>query len=338
MIRFNKPTIDRKDLESVLYCMISDDLAPGSHLKAFGSSLGKILGLPHVIVFSSYMFTYETLFQLLEAQPGDQVVMPSLTRLRALRAVQRAGLVPVLVDLAENSLLPDPNGVRSALSERTRCVIVPHLFGVPGDLSVYAHLGPPLVEELDGSLCCSVNGRSVGSFGQYVTGYFDDGAVITTGHGGMLGSREPRLKKAVRSEEIAVDYLMSDLNASLGLSQLKKLQVMQEKRVAIGKFYDEAVMGSSCSLVGREQGQELCYSAYVVRTETPFQDVERFFKRYDIPVRRALHRPLHRVLGLDAAGFTRTEELCSSLVSLPLYPSLKREEAEQVARGIRAVL
>ncbi len=338
MIRFNKPTIDRKDLESVLYCMISDDLTPGARLKEFRSTLGKLLGLPHVAVFSSYLFAYETLFGILEARPGDQVIMPSFSRARILSAVQRRGLVPVLVDLAEGSLAPDPDQVRSSLSERTRCVIVPQLFGIPVDLTGYAQLAPVLVEDLDGSLCSSINGRSIGSFGHFVTGCFDDGALITTGNGGMLGSRERKLQAASETEEPAADYLMSDLNASLGLSQLKKLQAMKEKRAAIGSYYDEAVMASSCSLVGREEGQELCHSRYVVRTETPFQEVARFFKRHGIPVRRALRQPLHRALGLDPAGFSRTEEMSATLVSLPLYPSLGREEVERIARGIRAVL
>ncbi|MFW6181667.1 MAG: DegT/DnrJ/EryC1/StrS family aminotransferase [Spirochaetota bacterium] len=337
MIRFNKPTIDRKDLESVLYCMISDDLTPGARLKEFRSGLAKALGLARVEVFSSYLFAFETLFGVLEARPGDRVIMPSFARTRMLRAVQRAGLVPVLVDLGEGSLLPDQDAVRAAMDESARCVMVPHLFGIPGDLSGYDWMGPALVEDLDGALCTPGGGGAPGGTGRFVTGSFDDGSLITTGGGGMLGWRE-RGQQLPGGYEQAADYLMSDLNASLGQSQLKKLQAMMEKRAAIGKYYDEAVMGSSGSLVGRAEGIEPGYARYVVRTETPFLEVERFFKKHGIPVRRALPRPLHRELGLDPAGFPRTEEMAASLVCLPLYPSLGREEVERVARGIRAVL
>lgn len=338
MIRFNKPTIDRKDLESVLYCMISDDLAPGVRLKEFRSGLGKTLGLTRVEVFSSYLFAFETLFGLLEARPGDQVIMPSFARTRMLHAVQRAGLHPELVDLGEGSLLPDPDAAREALNERTRSVLVPHLFGIPEDLSAFTRLGPALVEDLDGSLCAPPGGGSPDGFGRFVTGSFDDGSLITTGSGGMLGWRERTRKRADGSDRAQADCLMSDLNASLGLSQLKKLQAMKEKRAVIGKYYDEAVMASSGSLVGRAEGLEPCYARYVVRTDTPFQEVERFFKKHGIPVRRALPRPLHRELGLDPAAFPRTEAMAASLVCLPLYPSLGREDVERIARGIRAVL
>jgi perosamine synthetase len=346
MIRFNRPTIEKKDLKSVLYCMITDDLLYGAYHREFSGLLGKVLALPHVLLFSSYLFPFETLFALLKESGGGRsdgrnVVLPGVAPGRILRAVEKAGLKPLLVDIEENSLLPDPDRCRAAITERTLCLILPQMCGIPHDMTGFRDLGVPLVEDLDGTLGARIAGKSIGSFGHFVTMSLDDDSLVTTGAGGMLASRDRRVRSSssvLWSDERGVDLLMSDFNASLGLSQLKKLDALREARHRIGQFYDEAVMSSGSTLVGREDDQEICYSRYVVRTDTPFPEVERFFRKEGLPVRRAIEPPLHRLMDLDPAGFPHTERACSSLVRLPLYPGMSRESVEGVARAIRSIL
>jgi dTDP-4-amino-4,6-dideoxygalactose transaminase len=341
MLRFNKPSIDRKDLESVLYCMISDRLTPGVQLKEFSSLLKKTLGVGHAAVFSSYVFAYEKLFSMLKAEPGDEVIIPSLARTRILNAVKRAGLVPVLVDCAEDSLLPDPAVVSAAVNEKTRCLILAQLFGIPHDLNPFRDTGTVLIEDLDGELAASIGGKKIGSFGHFAVTSFNDESFITTGNGGMLASSDRRLKEMMSAGTAGtdwLDYMMSDLNASLGVSQIKKMGGVLERRRAIGTFYDNAVLGSSCSLVGREEQQELSYTQYVVRTRTPVQEVQKFFSKNKIPVQPALGQPLHLLLDLASGEFGNTENMSASLVSIPIYPSLKKEQVERIARGMKAVL
>ena len=95
MIRFNKPTIDKRDLESVLYCMITDDLAPGEYMKEFRTQLRALIGLNITVVFNNYMQAFETAFRLLDAEPGDEVILASFSRYRIYHAVIAQGLKPV---------------------------------------------------------------------------------------------------------------------------------------------------------------------------------------------------------------------------------------------------
>ncbi len=341
MIRFNKPTIEKKDLESVLYCMITDDLTPGVCLREFQALLGKSMGLSCTIVFNNYLQPFETIFRLLGISAGDEVLLPSFARIRTFNTVVKQGLRPVLVDMEEESFLPSFADLRKKLSKRTRCMIVPQLFGIPHDISAYADFGLPIIEDLDGSLGSKVKGKPAGSFGSFVTMHFSDDAVITTGNGGMVASKDSRLKSVLRSmlhDESSFDYLMSDLNASLGISQLRKLEASREKRRKIGEYFDRAVMTSNCTLIGRDDEQELSYSSYVVRSETPWEDITRFFKRYGIPVKRGIEKPLHQTIGLDVHEFQNTEELYHRVVALPIYPTLSRDSVENIAKGIRAVL
>jgi dTDP-4-amino-4,6-dideoxygalactose transaminase len=215
------------------------------------------------------------------------------------------------------------------------------MFGVPYDLTRYLDLGIPIVENLDGSIGASVNGRMTGSFGTFAVLHFNDHAMVTTGNGGMLASKEREWGRAIqafKNDAERVDYLMSDFNASLGISQMSKLTKSIETRRRIGRYYDDAVLGSGGSLVGRDDGKELVYSSYVVKTSTPFEECQRFFKRHGIPVLKGLERPLHSILGENVTEYPLTEELCNSLIALPIYPSLGKEEIETITKSIRAIL
>jgi dTDP-4-amino-4,6-dideoxygalactose transaminase len=341
LIRFNKPTIGKKDLESVLYCMIKDDLAPGAYMKNFATLLGQETGLGSVAVFHSYLHAFDCLFTILGVEAGDEVILPSFSRPEILHAIGIRSLRPVLVDLEENSFLPSYSQVEKKRGSRTRFLVLSQMFGVPYDLTRYHELGIPIVENLDGGIGASVNGTLTGSFGTFAVLHFNDHAMVTTGNGGMLASKDREWGRAIqafKNDAARVEYLMSDFNASLGISQMNKLKKSVESRRKIGQYYDDAVLGSGGVLIGRDDGKELTYSSYAVKTSTPFEECQRFFKRHGIPVQRGIERPLHTILGEDVREYPLTEEMCNSLVALPIYPSLGKEEIETITKSIRAIL
>jgi len=337
MIRFNIPTIGRKDLESVLYCMVADDLTPGERLKSFSSLLKARLGLSGVTVLNNYFAPFEIALSLIGTGSGDEVILSSYSRMSLLKALVRQGLTPALVDPDEDSLLPSVEAVRKKITGRTKCIVLSQLFGIPHDLSVYKELEIPLIEDLDGSLGSSVNDTPAGGFGDFVTLSFTDDSIITTGTGGMLGSGSRSTRGQVK-EAAPDEQLMSDFNASLGISQIVRLDENLQKRSEIGKYYDSAVMAGGATFIGRGTGKVLCYSSYAVRTKTPFEECGKFFRNIGIPVRRGIERPLHQELGLNIREFGCTERLYHEIIMLPIYPGIKKDDIERTAKGIRTIL
>ena len=317
--------------------MIEDDLTPGARLRDFSSLLKRRLGLSGVTVFNNVFVPFEISLRLLGAGRGDEVILSSYTRVSILRALERQGVKPVLVDLDEDSLLPSLAHIRTKISTKTSCMVISQLFGIPHDLTVYREFELPIIEDLDGSLGSSVNDTPAGGFGDFVTLSFTDDSIVTTGTGGMLGSGNRSTWGKIK-EDFCDEQLMSDFNASLGISQLVKLDENIKKRRQIGKYYDSAVMGGGASFIGRGGKKRLCYSSYAVRTRTPFEECARFFKSIGIPVKRGIRKPLHQLLGLDVTGFDRTERLCNELIMLPIYPGLSRDTIEAVAKGIKTIL
>jgi dTDP-4-amino-4,6-dideoxygalactose transaminase len=341
MIRFNKLTIDKKDLESVLYCMIKDDLNSGEYRKSFSKELAQRVQLPNVAVFNAYFHSFVTIFHLLQCQPGDEVILPSFSRYGILSCIEKCRLVPILVDVEKESFLPSFEKVRRNINKKTRCIIISQMFGIPHDITAYREFGVPLIEDVDGSLDSAVNEKKIGSFGDFVTMNFNDTSVITTGTGGMVASKDARLKLMIRShrdDQAWMDCLMSDFNASLGISQIYKLEKNIEARKKIAGFYDNAVFAANCEFIGRAEDKVLSFTSYVVKTQTPFHECARFFKKFGIPVRKGIEKPLHSYLGADVKEFTHTEELYNNLIALPIYPALSKVDIEKIVKGIRAIL
>jgi aminotransferase EvaB len=293
--------------------------------------------LPDVTVFSNYYSAFEAVFYLIDVRGGDDVMLPSCTRSSVLSALLRIGVTPILVDLEEDSLMPSMEDIKKKITKKTKCIIITQLFGIPYDLSRYREFRIPIIEDLDGSMGSTVDGKSAGSFGDFITLNFIDDSIITTGSGGMLGSNDKRLKGLTREAAFA-EQLMSDFNASLGISQLVKLSENIERRQKIGDYYDNAVMAGGCAFIGRDEKKNLCYSSYVVRTKTPFEVSMKFFKKNGIPIKRGLEKPLHRLLGADIHGFRKTEDLYHEIVALPIYPELRKDDIENIVRGIKTVL
>jgi perosamine synthetase len=337
MIRFNVPTIGRKDLESVLYCMIEDDLLPGGRLKEFSTLLKGKLGLNGVTVCNNYFSPFEIALNLIGAGKEDEVLCASFLRPGILKALGRLGLKPVPVDVETDSFLPSMDAMKRKISPKTKCLFISHMFGIPYDLSMYRELGLPILEDLDGSLGSSVNGVPAGSFGDFVTTSFTDDSIITTGTGGMLGTSKREMKGGV-NDAVSEEQLMSDFNAALGISQLVRLDENIKRRGEIGAYYDGAVVASGSSFVDRDDKKVLCYSAYAVKTDTPFDECARFFKKSGIPVKRGIEKPLHQLLSLNIRDFEHTERLYQQVIALPIYPGMKKEEIEKVAKGIQSIL
>ncbi|MFW5771514.1 MAG: DegT/DnrJ/EryC1/StrS family aminotransferase, partial [Spirochaetota bacterium] len=141
----SKPTITRKELEGVLDCMIQDELTTGTTVKKLEAHCGQLTGMKFCLATSSHTAAYHLAFKALDISPGDEVIIPSFFNSAPLSASQLCGAKPVLVDIDEGSFSPSAEQIRELISERTRAVVVGHLFGFPLDMEHFLQLNIPLI-------------------------------------------------------------------------------------------------------------------------------------------------------------------------------------------------
>lgn len=275
--------------------------------------------------------------------PGDEVILPSYLCAGPLHAIQHTGASPHLADCDPTTFNLDLTHVKRILTRKSKAILVPHLFGLPADLTELASLGVPIIEDCAQALGATYQGRPVGGIGTLSICSFYATKVITTGEGGMLLSRDARLLRQAqdlrdydqrRTFRTRFNYKMTDLQAALGLSQLQRLPDFLAKRRALAERYSRGLQG--LPLVGPviPADRTHIFYRYVVRVTGGLRSVLTLLEQAGICARRPVFRPLHRYLRL--AGFPGTDEAWRTALSLPIYPMLG-DDIDRVIAAVGAI-
>jgi dTDP-4-amino-4,6-dideoxygalactose transaminase len=242
-------------------------VAQGPRVAAFESAFAESVGTGHAVALSSCTTALHLALITAGIGPGDDVIVPSLSFIATVNSVRYVGARPVFADVeaATQNLVPET--VEPCLTERTRAVILVDQAGVPADLDRMRMLCEPrgivIIEDAACGAGASYKGRPVGAGAWLAAFSFHPRKVLTTGEGGMLvtadgeiAARARRLREhgmdvsaAQRSAsrqpvierylELGYNYRMTDIQAAIGLVQLRKLDRMVARRRDLGERYHE---------------------------------------------------------------------------------------------------
>jgi len=345
MIPHSRPLIDGEDAREVQRVLLSGQLAQDGEVARFESRMASFVGVRGAAAVSSGSAALHLALLSLKAGPGDEVIVPSYTCAAVLNAVLHTGAAPVVADIepATFNLSADDAGRR--ITPRTRAVIVPHMFGVPADLDALGTLGVPLVEDLAMSLGSRWRGKRTGGKGSLAVCSFYATKMMATGEGGMVLGNDEALLAEVRDlramdekEEFRVRFncKMTDLQAALGLSQLRKLAGFIARRREIADLYGDTLRRLGLPAPHAPAECEPVWYRYVLMLAGDADPFIEEMKRRGVECRRPVYKPLHRYLRLS--GFEASEDAWRRAVSVPLYPALSGAEIETILKALRLVL
>ncbi len=349
MIPHSRPAIDREEIRAVTAVLESGHLAQGAVVERFERGMATYLGLAGGVAVNSGTMALEVALRVLGVGFGDEVILPSYVCAAPWQAVQRVGAQARLVDIEPETFQIDAELVRAAITSKTRAIIVPHLFGLPADLTALAQLEVPLIEDCAQTLGAMERGRSVGSVGVLTVCSFYANKLLCAGEGGMVLSRDPALLERARAlreydgasslNPQATNLKMTDLQAAVGVAQLNRLPELIARRVSLAREYRAALAGSSAILPAVPAGRSHIYYRFVVRISKRGSGSDELseclgrLERQGVQCRKPVFRSLHRYLGFD--GFPASEAAEREALSLPLYPALADEEAAQILIAMR---
>ena len=248
-------------------------------------------------------------------EPGDEVIVPAATFTTVISPLLQTGLVPVFVDVEMDTYNNDPAAIRRAITDKTKLIMVVHSLGCPAKMDEIMDIANehsiPVLEDCCEAHGASIGGKRVGSFGLISTFSFFVAHNMTTGEGGMVMTSSDELHDILRSirefgrltkyekdqprfyykddhlsdyderyvfTNIGYNLRMTDIAASLGIEQLKKLDNFNDRRVEIANFYNEA-LGEYSHYIRVPQtpdGYFHCFYGYpiVISDEAPFSRKE----------------------------------------------------------------
>ena len=265
-IRVSEPRIGDAEIGAVTDALRSGWISSaGPHLAAFERAWAAYCERGHGVAVSNGTTALELAIEALDLAPGDEVIIPTFTIISCALAVVRAGATPVLVDADPVTWCMDPAEVAARVGPRTRAIMPVHIYGHPCDMDPLLDLaerhGVSIVEdaaEAHGAEYHSQRGnapawRRCGSFGASSTFSFYANKLITTGEGGMIVTDDERLAERLRSlrnlgfradrrfyhTELGHQYRLTNVQAALGVSQVKRIDELLSRKRWLGATYGE---------------------------------------------------------------------------------------------------
>lgn len=337
----SKPTITRKELEGVLDCLINDELDKGAIIRNFETKISELTGYKYALAVNSLTAAYHLAFRALEISPGDEVVMPSYFDAAPLCALSLTGGTGVLADNDADSYTPGIEQLREKKSEKTKAVIAGHMFGFTRDLAPLAELNVPVIEDLSHSLG-SVPHEGAASFQPAIcVASFASAMMITTGNGGIVMTNNSRFFSAMKDlrgnsakvPAIHFDYIMTDFQGAMGISQVNKLPSLLQRRREIAHIYYNALRLTTHKAF-YAYSDNFAYQSFPVLFDAPVDRVEKYWKKTGIDVIRPVSTPLHMYSEEKAMEYPHSDRLSKKLYALPIYPTLSKREIDKIARAL----
>ena len=344
MIPHSRPTIDQGEIDVAVAVLQSGRLAQGERVLEFEKELASLIGVGAAVAVSSGTAALHLSLLALEIGEGDEVVIPSFVCPALLNAIRYVCAVPVLADIDPETFNIDVRDLKQRVTRKTKAVIVPHMFGLPAEIREIVALGIPVIEDCAQALGSRYEGAPTGSFGVLSFFSFYATKVICTGEGGMVAANDLQLLEKIRDlrdydekedDRLRYNYKLTDLQAALGLTQLRKLPVLIGRRQAVARQYDEFLRERLLPVPACPPDRDHIYYRYVIRTKHAAELLAAGGEA-GIAYRRPVFKPLHHYLGM--AGYPQTEAAFLDTVSLPIYPSLRDEEIEAILQPVQSCL
>lgn len=370
-----EPLIGETEIEEVADSIRLGQVTTGPKAKQFERDFANYVGVKHAIAVSSGTAALHLALAGLDVGPGDEVIVPTLTFCATANVVTHLGARPVLVDVDENFQISLTEAARH-LTRRTRAIVPVHYAGQPCDLKEIlefaASHGIEAIEDAAQATGAEYDGRKIGCHARAAAFSFCATNNMTTGEGGMLTTGDDKLAARTRTlsmhgvsrdpwdrhqaepwqyevHEAGYKYNMTDIQAAMGIHQLRRLDGFIERRREMAQRYSTAFADLPGLVLPQERpGRRHCYHLYPVRVNRHQCGVDRdtfigALKKAGIGAMVhfvPLHRqPLYRSrYGYQNDAFPVAEKLYSELVSLPLYPKMSDDDVKDVISAVRAIL
>lgn len=332
-IRHSSPWISEDDISAVSVTLRSGMVAEDSLVREFEMQCANYLGLPYIWSIGSGQAALIRALVALGVGVGAQVVMPSYVCRAVADAVHATGAMPIYCDVGSDWCL-NFQTVSAVITPKTTAIVAVHPFGVIADIKPLLGFGLPIIED-----CCQCFTPRVGKLGAIAVYSFQATKCFTTGEGGMLATSDQNFAERIATslECQPKSARLSDLQAALGISQLRRYDKMVQRRQAMASQYLEALPSHLIKRI-KDVANRSIFFRFPILLDRDFDAVAEHFACRGIHVRRGVDTLLHRKAGFSDELFPTTVELFHTTMSLPFYPAMSDLDIQHVLACTKEIL
>ena len=365
-----RPSIGVEEENALLSALRSGWVSQGPRVAEFEGKFAEYVGARCAVAVSSCTAALHLALLASGVKAGEEVLCPSLSFMATANAIVYAGATPVFVDVNNSTYNIDPEGIEKAITPRTRAILLVHQVGLPAALTeildIASRRGLLVIEDAACAVGAEYDGEKIGRPHARIACFsFHPRKVLTTGEGGMITTADEQLAARMRRlrqhgmtvsdlarhgsgkvmiesyDEVGFNYRMTDLQAAVGIVQLRRLDDMLAKRRALARRYSERLSSLSWMTPPTEpRDSRHSFQSYMVRLakNAPISRDELMQELLDrgIATRRgimAIHREAPYRGDWDKV-LPNTNAVTDSTMILPLYHAMTEDDQDYVIECI----
>jgi perosamine synthetase len=361
-IPVSMPTFLGNEKKYVADCMETEWISSiGKYIPAFEERFADFCSTPYAVACNNGTTALHLALLAFDVAPGDEIIVPTLTYIASANAVRYCGATPVFVDSEPLTMNMDPAQVEAKVTERTKGILVVHLYGHPVDmdpiLEIAKRRGLFVIEDAAEAHGAEYNGRRTGSLADIATFSFFGNKIITTGEGGMITTANKHLADKVRLLRgqgmdpnrrywfpvVGYNYRMTNIQAAIGLAQLENIADHLATRRRVAGWYAEHLR-QAASFVELPQQMPWARHSFWMYTVLLKRDVPMTNGQFGEALKarsvdtRPVFYPMHTMPPYEEdTSYPVAEDLASRGVNLPTHGQLSEGDVQYIAEQIVAV-
>ena len=365
LIPVSRPSVGDEEISEIRKVLKTGWLGLGAWVLKFENQIKEIIGAKHVIAVNTGTTALHLALDACGIGRGDEVIVPSLTFVATVQAVAMTGAKPVFCDIEPDSLNMDIDDAARCMSKKTRAIIPVHYCGLPCNMERIMDFAKGsklrIIEDAAHAFGSRYKGKMIGSFGDVTCFSFDPIKNITCGEGGAIATNDDPLAHLIYKKrilgidkdtwsrykhkrdwfynvtELGFRYHMSNINAAIGLVQIKKLDEFMQKKRNIMKRYDaEFACLDGLELLRRDYENAAPFN-YIIKVKNGQRDnLMQFLKE------RGIDSGVHYIPNHIQPVFKKfkrrlpvTERVWKEILTLPLYYDMKDADTAFVIDSVK---
>jgi perosamine synthetase len=367
LIPINQPKIGEEEIQAVVQVMksgiLTTGLGAGPKVSEFEKNYAAFAGVKYAIAVNTGTAALHSAILAAKIQPEDEIIIPSFTFVATAEAVALAGAKIVFADIDPQTYTLAPKTVEKALTKRTKAIIPVDLYGLPADITpmreIAAKYNLIIIEDCAQSHGATYEGKPAGALADFACWSLYAAKNIGTGEGGVITTNNAELAETVRmvrthgekvkytSLMIGTNYRMTEIQAAIGVVQLKRLPEFYAKRTQNAKQLTHLLEKSDkIDLPPKLANRTSSWYLYTIRikdaTQPQRDNIIKEMHAKGIGAEAYYPTPVHQMpYYKESAGrfnLPETEKAAKQVLSLPIHPGVTEEQIDYIAQTLLGLL